>query len=163
MALTEWNPPFSQCRKYISGGARFRGISFRKRQFGNPKRISEAWLKSPPRTVLSAYHRWLRFFETHYFVLAGPHLHLHVHLILFRSRGTYKYSYVYIYIHSFQKSGYLQIHLLNVFLRHCSQSCDEVRIMFIYGVMYNNVEFTWVCYTDKVQRTDEFMVDNILR
>ena len=65
MALTEWNPPFSQCRKYISGGARFRGISFRKRQFGNPKRISEAWLKSPPRTVLSAYHRWLRFFETH--------------------------------------------------------------------------------------------------
>ena len=37
------------------------------RQFGNPKRMSEAWLKSHPRTVFSAYHRWLRFFETHDF------------------------------------------------------------------------------------------------
>lgn len=40
-------------------------VEHERRQLGNPKRISEAWLKSHPRTVFSAYHRWLRFFESH--------------------------------------------------------------------------------------------------
>ena len=69
----EWYPVFIQIVGWREEGGKdpspltddaSKFVKAERLALGEPTRVSEAWLKRHPRTVLSAYRRWLAFFES---------------------------------------------------------------------------------------------------